>query len=329
MGPGKPAISFRASFRLTVLLPLVLLAGCLSGEKASNSGESTSPWSTKARMPTARFGLAVGVANVKGKPILYAIGGTKDGVNGLNTVEAYDPTTNTWSTKTHMPTARSGLAVGIVNENGQDILYAIGGSDGFTPLATVEAYDPITDSWTTKAPMSTPRYGLGVGVITDMIYAVGGVIGTNPPVEVYDHVGNTWTPFATSSGRELLGVGVVNDIIYAVGGSTDGTNNLSTLETYDPVTDSWTTETPMPTPRGGLGVGVINGIFYAVGGQLGDIQPKDPAPRAFESYSPLTNKWDSEPSMPTGRTLLAAGVINGTLYAVGGDDQGTVEAFTP
>jgi hypothetical protein len=36
--------------------------------------------------------------------ILYAVGGTKPSVI-LNTVEAYDPLTNTWTPKAPMPTA--------------------------------------------------------------------------------------------------------------------------------------------------------------------------------------------------------------------------------
>ena len=57
-------------------------------------------WRLKVGMPTARKGL--GVTSVDGK--IYAIGG----FNGsyLNTVEEYNPATNTWSTKTGMPTAR-------------------------------------------------------------------------------------------------------------------------------------------------------------------------------------------------------------------------------
>jgi hypothetical protein len=41
-------------------------------------------------------------------------------------------------------------------------LYAIGGWDPLTPgvLATVEEYNPVTNSWTAKASMPTPRTGL-------------------------------------------------------------------------------------------------------------------------------------------------------------------------
>ena len=73
-----------------------------------------------------------------------------------STVEAYDPSTDTWTTKSPMPTARSGLSVCEVD----GIIYAISGfTDMNNPLSTntVEAYDPKTDTWTTKAPIPTVR----------------------------------------------------------------------------------------------------------------------------------------------------------------------------
>src|SRR5437763_1271644 len=83
-----------------------------------------------------------------------------------------------WSIKAPMATARSAFAIGEIN----GILYAVGGSKdrpNVQPLpdpaiAVVEAYDSATDTWTTKAPMPTPRMNLGVGIINGILYAVGG-----------------------------------------------------------------------------------------------------------------------------------------------------------
>jgi len=46
-----------------------------------------------------------------------------------------------WATKTSMPTARYGLAIGVVNNK----IYAIGGYNG-AYLSTNEEYDPATNS---------------------------------------------------------------------------------------------------------------------------------------------------------------------------------------
>ena len=55
------------------------------------------------------------------------------------------------------------MAVGVVN----GIVYVIGGertSSGGT-FAQNEAYNPTTNTWTTAAPMLTPRHGAAFGVI--------------------------------------------------------------------------------------------------------------------------------------------------------------------
>src|SRR5205823_9010767 len=117
--------------------------------------------------PDVEFG--VGVMNGS----LYSVGAP---------VQAYDPVANSWTTKASMPTRRGGLGVGVVN----GVLYAVGGEDGLyhcpfggAPgpgpfLGVFEAYDPVANTWTTKASMSTPRARFGVGVTDGVLYAVGG-----------------------------------------------------------------------------------------------------------------------------------------------------------
>ena len=40
-------------------------------------------------------------------------------------------------------------------------VYAAGGCDSWNCLNSVEVYNPITNSWTFVAPMTTPRRGCG------------------------------------------------------------------------------------------------------------------------------------------------------------------------
>jgi N-acetylneuraminic acid mutarotase len=235
-------------------------------------------WTTKAPMPTERSNLAAGVVN----GIVYAVGGFNR--VSLATLEAYDPATDSWTTRAPMPTARSGLAVGVVN----GVLYAVGGhSDAWGSagdLATVEAYDPVTNSWTTKAPMPTARSGLAVGVVNGVLYAVGGYSGRTT-VEAFDPVANSWTSRAPMpTDRHELAVAVVNGVLYAVGGGgfLRGIYDLATIEAYDPVANRWTNKGPMPTGRSSLGVGVVNGLMYALGGSiagwpLGRVEAYDPS----------------------------------------------------
>jgi hypothetical protein len=80
---------------------------------------------------------------------IYAIGGGFPPVGSL-TVEEYDPATDTWTTKTDMPTARLSLCSGVVNGN----IHAIGGAEVVGVLSAVEEYDPATGSVLKTLPKS-------------------------------------------------------------------------------------------------------------------------------------------------------------------------------
>jgi N-acetylneuraminic acid mutarotase len=231
---------------------------------------TTDIWIQKEDMPTGRWLLSASVVN----GIIYAIGGSPyASVNSevLSTVEAYDPTTNTWTTKTNMPTKRWYLSTCAVGGK----IYAIGGgkSDPITALSVVEEYDPATDSWTTKASMPTPRWGLATSVVNGKIYAIGGEYAAEQAcstVEEYDPATDTWTPKANISGKRThFSSSVVNGIIYAIGGASAPGSCLSRVEMYNPDIDTWTTMTDMPTPRYGLSTSTVNNRIYAIGGEPG------------------------------------------------------------
>src|SRR5439155_1467912 len=123
------------------------------------------------------------------------------------------------------------------------------------------------DCWSSKAPMLTARYGLGVAAIDGVLYAVGGsrigVPGGRPAtVEAYDPATDTWTTKTSMpTARMNLGVTAAGKIVYGVGGY-DGFDFLATVEAYDPGTDTWMTRAPMPTARWLLTAGTLRGIIY-------------------------------------------------------------------
>ncbi len=99
------------------------------------------------------------------------VGGTANRSFGIDTVEAYDPDTDTWETKTPMTHGRALLGVGVIN----NILYAVGGSDDYSAsLPTAEAYDPVNNAWTDLAPMPTPSAWAAAGVVNNSLYVAGG-----------------------------------------------------------------------------------------------------------------------------------------------------------
>jgi len=94
-------------------------------------------WTKKADMPTARWNAASGVINGK----IYVVGGIvaqggEDRQN-LQTVEVYDPETDTWAQEVDMPTARGCLSASLIDGK----LYAVGGRlESFEVFPTVEEF---------------------------------------------------------------------------------------------------------------------------------------------------------------------------------------------
>ncbi|HYP20170.1 MAG TPA: S-layer homology domain-containing protein [Chloroflexia bacterium] len=153
-------------------------------------------------LPQPRFG--AGVVAVNGK--LYVIGGADSDQIGTNTVFEYDPALpagSRWRSRSAMPTARMYLGASAVDGT----IYAVGGAARAVPvadLATVEAYNPSTNSWTTLASMSQGRAGVtAVGVNSGepgcgaRLYALGGGY-TQPSAtgEVYDPSTGKWRPLS-------------------------------------------------------------------------------------------------------------------------------------
>ena len=50
----------------------------------------------------------------------------------------------------------------------------VGGWCSGDAISSVERYDPQTSEWRMVAPMSKRRCGVGVAVLNDLLYAVGG-----------------------------------------------------------------------------------------------------------------------------------------------------------
>lgn len=179
-------------------------------------------WQTVARMAVPRG--ASGVAAIGGS--IYVAGGLA-AIGSVADFEAFDTGARQWTTLPAMPTARDHLTAQAAN----NLFYAISGRVGDV-LRVNEEYDPVTGRWTARAPIPTPRGGLGSGALNKRIQVFGGEgpsgtpQGTYPQNEEYDPATDTWrtlTPMPVPR-HGLYGATLDGRIFTPSGGPAAGAN---------------------------------------------------------------------------------------------------------
>ncbi len=139
---------------------------------------ATRHWSTGPGPPTPREHL--GGAGFAGK--VYTIGGRVAGQGDLGAVEAFDPATGRWTALAPLRTPRGGLGA-TATANG--LVVAVGGepsTERNSTFAEADAFDVRVGTWRTLPPMLTPRHGLGVAAVGNVVYTLAG--GPQPGLHV-------------------------------------------------------------------------------------------------------------------------------------------------
>jgi N-acetylneuraminic acid mutarotase len=256
---------------------------------------ATNQWAKKKPMPLLSHHVAF--TEYHGK--IYAFGGFVLPPSGppawvpIDNAWEYDPATDNWKPLAPMPTRRGSPAAAAVG----DKIYVIGGATippgskepavhptrPHVSVATVEEYDPATNTWRQRASMPTPRNHAIAGAVNGKIYVVGGRVGA---------------AFISS-----------------------GSSNVDVVEEYDPASDAWgSARARMPSARSAMAAGVYSGRIYVSGGEGQNAQMMYTF-RALEAYDPATNTWSILPSMPVSRHGLAGAVVGSRLHMVSGDVQ--------
>src|SRR6202521_3958772 len=177
---------------------------------------ATDKWTKKQPMPRSAHHAALAAANGK----IYVMGGfvppkdTAIPVGGawepIDNAWEYDPAADSWKSLPPLPGKRgSALAAEVGGK-----IYVIGGAttaDGskdpfftfFGPskvLSTNDVYDPATNKWQSRRPMSVPRNHAFAAAVNGKIYVIGGRTGTayimtatnTNVVEEYDPAADRW-----------------------------------------------------------------------------------------------------------------------------------------
>jgi N-acetylneuraminic acid mutarotase len=248
----------------------------------------------------------------------------------------------TWRTAAPMPTKRTEVAAAALDGK----IYVIGGFEkpslgnvlNFSITPSVEMYDPVTDQWTSKAPLPVGLHHVGIGVVDRRLYVIGGYTKSGlsvwdpvATVHAYDPATDRWTERASMpTARGALSVTEHEGKLYAIGGY-DRKANTSAVEVYDPARNVWATGASLPTPRDHLATAMIAGKVYAIGGRIDGDYSRNLA--VVERYDPPTDRWTRVSNLPTARSGITTAVAEGVIYVLGGEGSGGTfnqnEAYDP
>jgi len=275
----EPMPTARSNFGVAVVNKKIYAIGGLNGSVLGTNemyDTVTGTWTTKTPMPTPRSHFEICVYKNK----IYAIGGMNwSSLEGgfVRANEVYDPITDTWETKTPMPTTKADMCANIINGE----IYLTGGAayvmyfPEFSYATSTHVYSPETDAWTTKAHIPTSVAHYSSVVFDNKLYVIGGMTAWTWNItlnQVYYPDNDTWVeaehiPLGVDNAAATATSGnLAPKRVFVIGGAQKwGAVNFTQI--YDPEKDSWSSGNPMPTARLGLGVAVVDDLLYAIGGR--------------------------------------------------------------
>ena len=247
---------------------LYIIGGELIGDLDSVEIYDTTAnsWSAGTSLPFAyRHGKAI---SLNGKILIFGgyVGNTS---SSISDVREYDPSTDTWSSKASMNTARYGHKIALHDNK----VWVMGGRSPTTDyLDSVEIYDPAADSWSAGPSLISPRLWPVVWTTNGSLYVAGGKSDSSTypdTIETYDPSSNSWKVVGSLPSSSYAGdATVIGDKVYLVPGH-DGSSHSNKLFVAD--------LSPVSKVAGGMNHSLIlkeDSSLWAMGenqyGQLGD-----------------------------------------------------------
>lgn len=246
--------------------------------------------------------------------------------SGNNSLTNHNNNEGTWITRASMPVAVQEIyPVGL---NGS--IYILGGFDiDSNAVNDFQVFHPLNNTWSNETDFPHERHHVNLAVADGKIYAMGGYNVTrtnrfnflesayeyNPVSQIWDTIPHMPTP------RAEMSVVSFDDKIYAIGGRLPGQNPIvisNANEMYDPLTETWTVLSPMPSGRRHSSAAVIDSLIYVVGGRV-TIAGATLNVNALEAYSPASDTWYILESLPENKGAISVATYNRKLYVFGGE----------
>nr|XP_023695278.1 kelch-like protein 33 [Paramormyrops kingsleyae] len=265
-------------------------------------------WRLLGEMPdSARFrhGLAVlgGQVYIAGGCDYYAKGDT------LKSAYRYDPVQNTWQRLADMHEFRSNFSLVVRGEK----LYAMGGDKEInTNLATVECYCPDKNHWSFAHPLDQASSGYAATVWEGEIFISGGFnCKYQCLVSMFLYHPERGTTYLSdmSQDRAEHCMEKLTCRLYVAGGVCNlrkfYTDQLF-CESYDPMTDCWSSIPSLPIPHVGAASAVLEGKVYILGGYSQEDYSES---ALLHRYDPASLRWENMGRMPGPKTDIRACVL--------------------
>jgi hypothetical protein len=291
---------------------------------------ATRRWSSAGSLTTPRLGhTATLLANGE----VLVVGGTPKlpntsdpaGADFLSSAELYDPQTNSWAAAASMLQPRSNHTATLLADGRVLVTGGIAAAKLTTggALASAELYDPVSNRWTSAAPMQSARWNHSATLLSDhSVLVAGGMdrlwdvpLGAAPTTglssaELFDPVTNSWSPApAMRYGRISPTATLLSDGRVLVVG--DSGVNERTAELFDPAVSKWSSSPAPAFGRAGhVAVRLSNGAVLIAGG-LGETSAE-----LFDRYH---NRWANAGTLATVRSGASATLLkNGQVLVAGG-----------
>lgn len=225
-------------------------------------------------------------------------------------VQRFTPTaggpTGVWDLMAPYPLALCGIATAW---DGGDYIYAAGG--GSPSTANAYRYSIAANMWTPIAPMPTVMKYCGGAWAGGKFWVIGGIENATANYG-YDPVTNTWSTYAPipiAVWFSTFSISGDGDYVYSIGGG-GGYGSwpaVDAVQIYDPATNTWAYETPLPVAYG------TNSSDICLGGTVGmDAGGYDGVANHAETYK--GTGFAGPPPTPVTLTAFEANVVeNGVL----------------
>ncbi|MCP3915338.1 MAG: hypothetical protein GY711_07265 [bacterium] len=310
-------IALRVAAPASLLSFLVIAAPCAAQRTAC-------VWETLTPSPQPRY---------EGPPVvidgqMYMFGGFRNtAIQATTSVNAYDPVADSWSAKAPMPVAVTHIGAALDDRT----VWVVGGFNGDDPGTATDRvwlYDVDLDQW--GAGPSLPKLVAG-GVAARFgrnLHYYGGVeadrntMSSDHLVLDLDNPGGGWSTLAPlPQPRCHLAGTAFGGKLYAIGGQFNHDVNpvdQTLVQSYDPLTDAWTTVQPLPDPvsHHETGIFVLDGKIVVTGGKSFPIG--FPTISDMTAYDPATNTWEALPAIPRRLFGVGAAAIDDYVYVTAG-----------